>query len=208
MRVTVNILQIIVTLPLVLFFYSCDESLPEYKEPQNVLMSSIINPIDGSTYNLNVTENHATEPPRVTISGSSTLMVRMRVKNNYDEVIEDSAYVGGYIKIEDVTNPGNFIIQNIKYTDVKPFPGKLGEIIRIRPGEQFDVDVECEFKNTDGIYIWLGKESIEQSSGYVTYKVFPLRIRGYLRLYKKLGPIISQSIIINLAVAAKVYYPG
>lgn len=189
-------------------FTSCEESLPEYKPPENILVASILVPADQSTYPLRVLEDYRTFPPKVTYSGSSTLMIRIRVKNIYDEVLEDSAKVGGYVRIQDLNDEDNFVIQPIKYADVKPFPGKLGEIIRIRPNEQFDVDVECKYVNENGLHLWRNKDFIESPPGFVTYDTIPLKIKAYLRLYKKLGPVITNEIVINLKVTASVYYPG
>lgn len=189
-------------------FFSCDESLPEYKAPENVLVGSIIVPADQSVYNLQISELYNTYPPRVVYSGASTIMIRIRVKNIFDEVLEDSAMVGGYVKIQDLNDEDNFVIQNIKYSDIKPFPGKLGEIIRIRPNEQFDVDVECKYLNENGLHLWRNKDYVESPPGFVTYDTIPLKIKAYLRLYKKLGPVITNEIVIYLNVKASVYYPG
>lgn len=190
------------------YFFSCEESLPEYKPPENVLVGNILVPANQSTYRLQISEFYTTNPPRVVYSGSSTLMVRIRVKNIYDEVLEDTAMVGGYVKIQDMSDEENFVVQPIKYSDVKPFPGKLGEIIRIRPNEQFDVDVECKYVNENGLHLWRNKDYIESPPGFVTYNTIPLKIKANLRLYKKLGPIITNEIVVYLNVSASVYYPG
>ncbi len=203
-----KVMTLLLFLGLSVFFYSCEESLPEYKAPENVLTSSIIVPADQSNYNLQITELYSTYPPRVIFSGTSTLMVRLRVKNIYDDVIEDSAFVGGYVKIQDLNDEDNFVIQNIKYADIKPFPGKLGEIIRIRPNEQFDIDVECKYVNENGLHLWRNKEFVESPPGQYSYSPIPLKIKAYLRLYKKLGMIVSNEIVINLSVKASVYWPG
>lgn len=191
-----------------IIFYSCEESLPEYNPPEDVLVGSILIPADQTTYRLQITELYTTYPPKVVYSGSSTLRVRIRVKNIYDEVLEDSAMVGGYVRIQDIKDEDNFVIQKIKYADVQPFPGKLGDIIRIRPNEQFDVDVECKFVNENGLHLWRNKEFIESPPGFVTYDIIPLKIKAYLRLYKKLAPVITNEILVYLSVSASVYYPG
>lgn len=201
--------KILISVFLVAFnFFSCDESLPEYKAPEKVLTGNIIIPADQSVYNLQISELYTTYPPRVVYSGASTIMIRIRVKNIFDEVLEDSAMVGGFVKIQDMNDEDNFVIQSIKYSDIKPFPGKLGEIIRIRPNEQFDVDVECKYVNENGLHLWRNKDYIESPPGFITYDTIPLKVKAYLRLYKKLGPIITNEIVIYLKVSASIYYPG
>ncbi len=189
---------------LIVFVPACDESLPEYTEPENVLIGKIIGPVENTTYSIVIHENHEYDPPAISFRGDSTIIFRLEVLNTYDEVIAESTFVSGYVKIWLATDNENEIIQNIVPSDLIQY----SPVLEIPAGGKVYLDVKVKFRNTRGDYIWLGKSRIEYPIGTVTYLPIKLKAKSYIRLYKKLGPIVTPEINFTLSVSGTVFYPG
>jgi hypothetical protein len=179
---------------------ACDEKLPVYVEPKNVLVGSITSPQNGSEYNISVFEKYWRTPdsithryPSVTFNGLNVLGLEITVKNIYIDVVSDSTFVGGYVKIRDPIDPNNVVTYLIKRTDLSPNP----DILNINPGGFVKLKVDCKLRNDDGKYIWLDKPYSEIDGAYSP--IF-FNVKAYVRLYKKLGYIVTPEMTINLVV--------
>jgi hypothetical protein len=185
---------------------ACDEKLPVYVEPANVLVGSITSPQSGSDYNISVFEKYWRTPdsithryPSVTFNGLNVLGLEITVRNIYNDVVSDSTFVGGYVKIWDPIDQANVITHLIKRTDLSPNP----DVLTINPGGFVKLKVDCKLRNDDGKYIWLDKPYSEIDGAY---SPIPFRVKAYVRLYKKLGYTVTSEMTINLAVKANKDY--
>lgn len=184
---------------------SCEESLPDYVEPKKVLVAKITYPLDSSSYAISVFENYSTlDPetgtkPRVYFIGSDAIGIEVRVTNTYDEVISDSAFISGYVKLIDPANDENVVTHTIKKTDLTP----IFDVIQIKPNGFVTLKIDCKLRNDEGKYIWLDKPYTEIES---IYSPIPLKLKAYVRLYKKLGYVVTPEMNINLIVSGKRNY--
>lgn len=198
-----NILYLFLT-GLIVFIPACDELLPEYTEPANVLIGKIVQPVENATYPIVTHEDHRYEPPAISFRGDSTINFRLEVLNTYEDVISESTYVSGYIKIWPATDKDNEIIQNIVTYNLNQY----SPVLVIPVGGKVYLDVKTKFRNTEGDYIWLGKSRVEYPIGTVTYSPIRLKVKAYIRLYKKLGLIVTPEMNFTLSIVGTVYYPG
>jgi hypothetical protein len=181
---------------------ACDEKLPVYVEPANILVGSVTSPQSGSDYSISIFENYwrATDSithifPSVTFNGLNVLGLEITVKNIYNDVVSDSTFVGGYVKIWDPIDPTNVVTHLIKRTDLSPNP----DVLNINPGGFVKLKVDCKLRNDYGKYIWLDKPYSEIDGGY---SPIAFKVKAYVRLYKKLGYTVTPEMTINLVVRA------
>ncbi|MDP2207337.1 MAG: hypothetical protein Q8K98_01015 [Bacteroidota bacterium] len=188
-------------------FQACDETLPEYKAPPDILTGRITIPDSGSSYYFSIRERFAdpTKPPRVTFFTPDSIVFRFEVLNVYDEVIQDSSEVGGYLKIWDPVYPDNIAIVPFTSSSLSPYR----EILEIKPDEK--IWLKTSWKKLllqDGSYVWIGKTSDDTPDGRVRYGPFTLKAKAYIKLYKKLGLVITPDIEFKLDIVSTVIHPG
>ncbi len=197
------LIYIVVLLVLSVVFQACEESLPEYIEPKNIVIGNITSPGDGSNYSISVFEKYWGTPdpitlryPSVTFIGLNAIGLEITVKNIFNDVVSDSTFVGGYVKIWDPIDPENIVTQLIKKTDLSPNP----DVLTLQPDQFVKLKVDCKLLNDEGRYIWLDKPYTEIESAY---SPIPLKLKAYVRLYKKLGYAVTPEMSINLIVTGK-----
>jgi hypothetical protein len=198
-------LYIFTVLLFTLLYPGCEETLPVYSEPQNILTGKIIEPTDGASYEISIFENHRWEPPLTQFVGDSTIHFRLEVQNVYNDVIEDSTYVSdGYVKLWDPSRPENYVTHYIKIVNLN----RHSDVLTIRPGDKVWLDVNCRLLCDNGYFFWNGKRYIENPIGFITYDPIRLVGKAYIRLYKKLGMVVTPELSFNLRASGRAFWPG
>ncbi len=122
-----------------LIFMRCNESLPTYKFPDNVL-----------SFQTTLVEQL---PDRVAPPGHQMVHVRLTGENVYTDIFQDSVDVKGTVRIWWQRDPNRF---RTIYLSVKNFSNRSliqdGQLTLL-PGEQFTMDVYWNLKADDSIYI-------------------------------------------------------
>ncbi|MDI6802528.1 MAG: hypothetical protein QME58_01625 [Bacteroidota bacterium] len=191
----------------VVIFQACDETLPEYKSPPDILTAKITVPDSGSSYYFSIREYYPdpTWRPRVTFYTPDSIMFRFEVKNIYDKVISDSSDVGGYLKIWDPVYPDNIAIVPFTNSSLSPYK----EILEIKPDE--NIWLKASWKKLllqDGSYVWIGKQADDTPDYRIRYRPILLKAKAYIKLYKKLGIVVTPDIEFKLDIVSTFIIPG
>lgn len=198
--------SIIAIIFIVVIFQACDETLPEYKAPQDILTGRITVPDSGSTLFFSIYEYYfdVNRNPRVSFFTPDSIYFRFEVKNIYDEVISDSAEVGGYLKIWDAGYPDRIAIVPFTNNSLSP----IREIIEINPDEKIWLKVSWKrLLLQDGAFVWIGKPSNDTPDGRVRYSPISLKAKAYIKLYKKLGLVVTPDLEFKLDIVSRVDMP-
>lgn len=191
-----------------IIYVGCDETLPEYKEPPNILTGAIFSPVNSSTITFNVREFYRdpSGQPIVTFYGVDSMILRLEVENIYDTPIKDSTEIGGYIKIWDPIYPENIAYAPFSRNSLSPYTDYL-TIDTGKTGKKF-LKTGWKLKLQDGAYIWFGKRADDYPNNRVVYGPFILKAKAYIKLYKKLGLIVTKEIEFKLEIISTVVIPG
>ena len=201
-----NIFIFLVSFILVFFLPACDETLPEYQAPPNVVIGGIIQPGSVGAYRFNIVERFPTSPQfyKVIFVGIDSLIFRFEVQNVYEEVIEDKADVGGYVKIWDPILPDNYATVPLTQSSLTP----NRDTLRIRPGDKAWLRTTWKkLMYDDGSWPWVGKPNEDYGEGRIRYKPITLKAKAYIRLYKKLGFVVTPEINFTLDIISTIYDP-
>ncbi len=191
----------------VVIFQACDETLPEYKAPPDILTGRITIPDSGASYYFSIREFYPdlSWRPGVTFYTPDSIVFRFEVMNVYDEVIQDSSEVGGYLKIWDPVYPDNIAIVPFTSSSLSPYK----EILEIKPGEK--IWLKASWKKLllqDNSYVWIGKQPSDTPDNRVRYGPFILKAKAYIKLYKKLGLVVTPDTEFKLDIVSTVIIPG
>lgn len=186
-------------------FPACDETLPEYKAPPDILVGRITVPDSVTPIYFNIREYYfdPTKSPKVTFFTPDSIMFRFEVTNIYDEVISDSSDVGGYLKIWDPVYPDNIAIVPFSNSSLSPYR----EILEISPDNKIWLKVSWKkLMLQNGPYVWEGKQSEDIPDDRVSYN-FPLKAKAFIKLYKKLGLVVTPDVEFKLYIVSRVIQP-
>lgn len=201
-----NIFICSVSVLLLVVLPSCDESLPEYKEPPDVLIGKIITPDSASVFRFNIQERYPSDDRyyKVIFYGNDSIIFRFEIQNVYKKVIEDKTDIGGYVKIWDPLLPQNFATVPLNRSSLVPYRDTL----QIRVGEKVWLKSAWKKLRFDDLtYAFRGKPSENYINGKIRYRPIQLKAKGYLRLYKKLGFVITPDITFSIDVISDIYDP-
>ncbi len=147
---------------------SCDESLPPRDQPGQFL-SVVLNEY-GEVFNIGP-------------FSANTALFRISVENTYDEVLQDSALMGGSVEVWDVARPNLRAVLPVKFA--KTVPPISGGVITLDPNTELLVMVDWSHYVKDAVTdttipIWSGVPSVAaiDSAGQEFQLVDPITIRA------------------------------
>ena len=101
---------------------SCDESLPPYEKPENLLTIDRIEIIQGS----------------YSLSGNYQVQFFIFGKNQFDEPFSDTVEINGTVAIWCKSRPDLFATLRLNNSNFGPNTNLFGSILTLDPGEEFE----------------------------------------------------------------------
>jgi hypothetical protein len=118
----------------ILLLSSCDESLPPYQQPVNLLAIDRIE-ISQGTYSL---------------EGDYLVKFFIYGKNQFDETFSEAVNIEGKVEIWNKEKPDLFATLSLNNTNFSPNTNLSGNVLTIGPGEEFELLVTWNSHTDDG----------------------------------------------------------
>ncbi len=199
-----------VAVMLALLALRCEETRPPRQQPENVLVGSsdLVGGTLGSTFNVTYSWVKVS-PYRYSLVPTSVdpALVVAHLTNNYDEVLQDSAYVVGTLSIWDRDNPTYKRTIDLSRASISPSPTMPGHLLTVLPGASVALTASWDHK-TDTLIAGAAPKWFWEGAPVASVTIERDR-RGFYRYVKTTEPIrlAMQSTVQVFARAGRVTSP-
>lgn len=189
-------------------FFSCQEELPPYNQPPQPFGAIIYHyPPYKLIDTLVIFEDHYFEPPKIAYY-DSTILFRIGAVHQYEEVLQDSANISGFLEIYDIVQPERIVRVPINNTHAQS-PFLSNGIITLAKGDTFWLSVSWNGKFPD-VFPVTGKRrnDVPGTGGNVgDYEIITFNAKSYIKLFNSIDGVFTNDTEFKVVFRAIMRWP-